>query len=127
MILPMIVGFVIGRVVSRKSLVLTTALLIGAGVGLIASYMFIPLLYPIFAGDAGLVVGPEFHSIGIMILTENFVIYKEAVYMMTRSYVIDLVFIMTGGIFSVVGAWEGTRNNLVHLEEKNESIWSFNK
>ncbi|MFW9812483.1 MAG: hypothetical protein ACFFF9_08500 [Candidatus Thorarchaeota archaeon] len=127
MILPMIVGFVIGRVVSRKSLVLTTALLIGAGVGLIASYMFIPLLYPIFAGDAGLVVGPEFHSIGIMILTENFVIYKEAVYMMTRSYVIDLVFIMTGGIFSVVGAWEGTRNNLVHLEGKNESIWSFNK
>jgi hypothetical protein len=105
MILPIIVGFVTGRFVSKKSQAVLGALLIGAAVGLFASYTLIPLLYPIFTGDAGLVVIPEFDSVGIMFLLEDFVIYTETVYMRTRSYVIDLVFVLTGAIFSALGTW----------------------
>jgi hypothetical protein len=117
MILPIILGFVIGRLVSRKSLVIVAALLLGSGIGLIASFTLIPLLYPFFAGSAGLVVIPEFHSVGIMVLTPDFIIYNESVYMMTRSQVIDTLFLLTGAVFSLIGAWEGSGKSLAVLDE----------
>jgi hypothetical protein len=110
MILPIAIGFVVGRIVGRKSIAILSALLIGSVVGLIASYTLIPLLYPIFSGNAGLVVIPEFYSMGIMILHPDFVVYTETVYMMTRSQFIDLVFVLTGAIFSLIGAWGNSSN-----------------
>jgi hypothetical protein len=108
MILSLIIGYVIGRIASKKSLALTFSVLLGALLGLTATYTLIPLLYPIFTGDAGLIVIPEFDSIGIMFLIPDFVIYNEIVYMLTRSYIIDFVFLFTGVFFTAIGAWLGS-------------------
>ncbi len=73
--------------------------------GLLSTYSLIPLLYPLFTGEVGLVVIPEFDSLGIMFFLPDFVIYTETVYMLTRSYIIDLIFLMTGISFTVIGTW----------------------
>ena len=109
MILPIIIGFVVDRFVSKKSQAVLGAILIGGVLGLIASNTLIPLLYPLFWGDAGLVVIPEAHAIGIMILFPDWHIYSEVVWR-TRTFVIDLVFILTGVVFGAVGAWIGSRH-----------------
>jgi hypothetical protein len=117
MILPVITGYVIGRLLSKRSLAIVFGILVGAVLGLVATYTLIPLLYPIFTGDAGLVVIPEFDSIGIMFLLPDFIIYTETVYMLTRSYIIDFVFLITGAIFSAIGTWLGLRYHSVKSKE----------
>lgn len=109
MILPIIIGFVVGKFVSKKSQAVLGAVLIGGALGLIASSTLIPLLYPLFWGDAGLVVIPEAHAIGIMILFPDWIIYSEVVWR-TRTFVIDLVFILTGVVIGAVSAWVSSRN-----------------
>lgn len=108
MILSLITGYVIGRFVSKRSLAVAFGVLLGAALGLIATYTLIPLLYPILTGDAGLIVIPEFDSIGIMFLIPDFLIYTETVYMLTRSYIIDFVFLLTGAVFTTIGTWLGS-------------------
>jgi len=116
MILPIVIGFVIRKIVSKKSQAFTVAALLGALMGLIATYTLIPLLYPMFAGDAGLVVIPEFDSIGIMFFIPDFIIYKETVYFLTRSYLIDSVFLITGVFFTTIGAWIGSTQRIESRE-----------
>ena len=115
MILPLITGYVFGRIVRKKSIAIVIGLLLGTVLGLIATYTLIPVLYPIFAGDAGLVVIPEASAIGIMFLTSDFIIYFEIIYMPTRSFIIDLVFVVTGVFSAVVGTWFGST---YHTERK---------
>ena len=121
MILPIIIGLIIGKFVSKRSLAIPIALLLGSAVGLIASYTLIPLLYPIFTGTAGLVVIPEFRVVGIMIFLPDFVVYTETIYMMTRSWIIDSVFVMTGAIFSVLGTWVSLSRQRIKLAGPFES------
>jgi hypothetical protein len=116
MILSVITGYVFGRFVYKRSLAVTFGVLLGVLLGLIASYSFLPLLYPIFAGEAGLIVSPGFTSIGIMFLIPDFVVYTEAVYILTRSYFIDVVFAGTGVIFASLGTWFG----LSHRVERSK-------
>ena len=108
MILPLIIGYMFGKFVNRRFRAIAFGVLLGAALGLVATYTLIPLLYPIFTGDAGLVVIPEFDSIGIMFLTSDFVIYTETVYFLTRSYIIDLVLVFTGALFAALGVWIGS-------------------
>ena len=121
MILPTIIGFVVGRFVSKKSQAVLGALLIGGALGLIASNNLIPLLYPLFWGDAGLVVIPEAHAIGIMILFPDWLLYSEVVWR-TRTLVIDLVFILTGVLFGAMGAWIGSRLQVGRISAPFEDI-----
>ncbi|MHA3964786.1 MAG: hypothetical protein AM325_014745 [Candidatus Thorarchaeota archaeon SMTZ1-45] len=108
MILPGIIGYVVGKYMSRKLHAFALGILLGIVLGLIATYTFIPLLYPVYAGVLGQIGIPEFDSIGIMVLLPDFVVYSESVYMFTRSYVIDSVFLVTGALFAALGTWVGT-------------------
>ncbi|MFX1561163.1 MAG: hypothetical protein ACFFBL_11295 [Promethearchaeota archaeon] len=108
MILPLFVGYITGSFTSKRSQAIGFGLLIGALLGLAASYTFIPLLYPIFAGKIGEVGIPEFNSIGIMFLLPDIVVYSESVYFLTRSIVIDLCLMMTGAATAVLGVWFGS-------------------
>jgi hypothetical protein len=119
MIFPLISGYIIGRWVSKKAYAIILGVLIGSVLGLISTYVLIPLLYPMYTGDVGLIVVPEFDSIGIMFLTPDFVIYTEIVYMLTRSYIIDLVFLVTGAFFTTLGTLFGS----AHRIERNEVLF----
>jgi len=107
LILPIITGYIIGRLLDKRNQAFFVAIILGAAMGLLSTYSLIPLLYPLFTGEVGLVVIPEFDSLGIMFFLPDFVIYTETVYMLTRSYIIDLIFLMTGISFSVIGTWIG--------------------
>ncbi|MFW9975777.1 MAG: hypothetical protein ACFFDQ_10950 [Candidatus Thorarchaeota archaeon] len=119
MILPFVFGYLIGRFVGRKTLNIIIGLFVGVALGLSATYTLIPLMYPIFTGDAGLVVIPELRSIGIMILTPDFVVFTETVYMFTRPYIIDIVFALIGAISGVLGSWYGS----IHRLEKITTVF----
>lgn len=67
MILPAIIGYVVGKYMNSKVHAFLLSVLLGVVLGLIATYTYIPLLYPLFSGEAGLVVIPEFDSVGIMV------------------------------------------------------------
>ncbi|MFW9789023.1 MAG: hypothetical protein ACFFE1_15190 [Candidatus Thorarchaeota archaeon] len=108
MILPITVGFVVGRFVRKKSEALLVAIVIGSVLGIVASNTLIPLLYPLFWGEAGYVIIPEARVIGIMVLIPDLVVYSEVVWR-TRTFVISLVFLLSGTIFSTLGAWMGSR------------------
>ncbi len=119
MILPFVLGYLIGRYVGRKTLNIIIGLLLGVALGLGATYTLIPLMYPIFTGNAGLVVVPELRSIGIMILIPDFVVYTETVYMFTHSYIIDLAFTSIGAIAGALGTWYGS----IHRLDKNTTVF----
>lgn len=119
MILPLISGYITGRWVSKKAYAIILGVLLGTVLGLISTYTLIPLLYPLYAGEVGLVVIPEFDSIGIMFLTPDFVIYTETIYMLTRSYIIDLVFLATGAFFAALGTLFG----FTHRIEGNKVLF----
>ncbi|MFW9963751.1 MAG: hypothetical protein ACFFCX_09320 [Candidatus Sifarchaeia archaeon] len=119
MILPFVCSYLIGRFVSKKTLGVTIGILVGVALGLSATSAFIPLLYPIFIGETGLVVIPEYKSIGIMILIPDFIIYTETVSIFTRPYLIDFVFVLIGIFFSVFGTWYGSAHRL----EKNTGVF----
>ncbi len=122
MILPAIIGYVVGKYMNSRVLAFLLSVLLGIVLGLIATYTYIPLLYPLFSGEAGLVVIPEFDSIGIMVLLPDFIVYQEAVYMLTRSYVIDSVFLITGAFFAALGTWVGSANQTTKTTTLFEEI-----
>ncbi len=117
--MPLVSGYIIGRLVSKKTYAIILGVLLGAVFGLISTYTFIPLLYPLYVGEVGLVVVPEFDAIGIMFLTPDFVIYTEIVYMLTRSHIIDLVFLTTGAFFTALGILLGS----AHRIERNHVLF----
>ena len=115
MILPLILGYAIGKSMEKRRYAIVIGFILGAAMGLFSTYTLVPLLYPIFVGDAGLVVIPEFYSIGIMFLVPDFIIYTEIVYMLSRSYIIDLVFAVTGVVFVVLGTLLGSSHRTVRI------------
>lgn len=111
MILPIVTGYLSARFLSNRYHAVILGILLGGIMGFIASGASLPFLYPLFSGEAGLIVGPEFSSVGIMFLIPDFVIYREALYYLTQSYVIELVFVLTGILFAALGALYGSTHN----------------
>lgn len=67
MILPAVIGYAVEKYVNSRVPAFLLSVLLGVVLGLIATYTYIPPLYPLFSGEAGLVVIPEFDSVGIMV------------------------------------------------------------
>jgi hypothetical protein len=123
MILPIILGFVIGRFVRKKNHVLLLGLPIGVMMGLLAGLEIAPLLYPLMIIQIPWVGVPEIRRVGLVLGYPELILFSESVHF--QSYSILLA--STALVVSVVGVILGLYLGLMFRGSDVESPWKANE
>jgi hypothetical protein len=109
MMLPIIVGFVVGRFVRNRKLIAALGLTIGIAMGLFAGLEWIPVLYPFLVVRIPWVGVPEIRRVGIAFAHPDLVLYAESIHFQSFSLFILPVLLAAGLIGAILGVYLGIR------------------
>jgi hypothetical protein len=104
MLIPLILGFLIGKSYGKEKTWMMISFLFGIIIGIIGGLELIPLVYPLYAARPPDWVGlPEYRPIAIYLVGPTIKIYQEVVLMTyTSLFVISIL-----SIVSIVGVMIG--------------------
>jgi hypothetical protein len=112
MILPITVGFVIGRFVSRKPLVIgILGLVAGVVLGLVAGFEILPLMYPFMIVQIPFVGIPEIRRVGISLVIPYVVLLEESIHYLSYSLMFMSFLTVVSVVGTIIGVFVGKQYN----------------
>ena len=109
MILPIIIGFVVGRFVSKKTPALILGLILGVVIGLIGGLEVAPAVFPFMVMQIPWVGVPEIRRVGLVLGHPDVVLFAESIHFQSFSLIMLSILVAVSIIGTVAGVYLAAR------------------
>jgi len=109
MIMPVVVGIVIGRLVRKRTYSYILGLVIGVVLGVLSGLEFAPLLYPFMIVRIPWVGVPEIRRVGFALGHPDIVLFAESIHFQGFSLIMLSALLAVSIIGAAIGVYLGIR------------------
>ena len=109
MIVPIIVGFVIGRFVSKNNHVNILSLIAAVVMGLLAGFEIAPVIYPLMIIQIPWVGIPEIRRVALVFGVPDLILFSESVHFQSYSIILLGVAFVVSFVGVILGVYLGKR------------------
>ena len=109
MILSIIFGFVTGKYVRKKKIVVVVSLTVGVVLGLLSGFEVAPLLFPLMVIQIPWVGIPEIRRVGLVLGHPDLVLFAESIHFQSFSLIMGSILVTVSIIGVILGVYLGIR------------------
>ncbi|MGD9395912.1 MAG: hypothetical protein PVJ05_05755 [Candidatus Thorarchaeota archaeon] len=109
MILPIIIGFVVGRFVIRRNPAHILGLILGVVMGIIGGLEVAPAVFPFMVVQIPWIGIPEIRRVGLVLGHPHVVLFAESINFQSFSLIILLILVAISIIGTIAGVYLGAR------------------
>ena len=109
MILSIIFGFLTGKYVRKRKIVVAASLTIGIVLGLLAGFEVAPLLFPLMVVQIPWVGIPEIRRVGLVFGHPDLVLFAESIHFQSFSLIMGSILVAVSIVGVILGVYLGIR------------------